>query len=476
MSALADVVIGVDAGTTSVKAVAIDASGTIVSMAASDAIPTATPSPGASVQSPAAIWDAFCDACRQLSASLPPSTRVQALAVAAQSGSVIPIVGPDAGEAAGEAITWMDTRSLPVVESWGAQTVETIRARSGWMPSPGLGLSTISWLRSTPRIRADRWASVDDYLMWKLTGSWLTNPSNAAGMQLMDVASMHWSPDLCSIAGIDASTLSTIRNSGDVAGVLHPSAGRVTDLPDSLPVVIGGHDQACAALGLDVTAPGSALLSMGTAWVLTMITDRAEITSIPAGFNLSPHVLTHRWSLSQNLGGLGAVIASELADLSGDPSFAIEFRGPSLDDPYFLPAIHQPDRTSWGVFTKPAADPESATRVRAVMEACAFEVRKAVEAAAPGTGLTELTLVGGGTRSEYLTQYIADTIGVPLTVRADASWPALGAARLAAGSRRWSPDIAAGMPSTTVQPHQSLDDTNDRRYAEYNRLMTGPRQ
>ncbi len=475
MSALADVVIGVDVGTTSVKAVAIDASGAIVSTAGSDAIPTGSPSPGASVQNPAAVWDAFCDACRRLSTSLPRSARVRALAVAAQSGSVIPVVGSAPDGSVGEAITWMDTRSLPVVETWGAHTAETIRARSGWMPSPGLGLSTISWLRSTPGIRVDRWASVDDYLMWKLTGSWLTNPSNAAGMQLMDVATMRWSPDLCAIAGVDSSMLSAIRDSGEAGGTLQSSA-ELTDLPDALPVIIGGHDQACAALGLGVTAPGSALLSMGTAWVLTMITDRAEITSLPVGFNLSPHVIAHRWSLSQNLGGLGAAVASELPDSIDASILTIGSRRSYPDDPYFLPTIHQPDRTSWGELTHPAEGQDPAVRIRAVMESCAFEVRRAVEEATTAVGLSELTVVGGGTRSEYLIQHIADTVGVPLTVRADASWPALGAARLAADALGWSPDTAATMPSTTLQPLESLDDTTERRYAEYNRLMRGSRQ
>ena len=165
MSLPVDVVVGVDAGTTSTKVVAIDPSGTLVATASSDPIPTDTPSPGASVQSAAAIWDAFNSACRRGAAALASSTSIRALAVAAQSGSVIPIVGSSTGDGADEVLTWMDGRSTALVEAWGATTVEAIRARSGWMPSPGLGLSTISWLRATAAIECDRWASVDDYLM-----------------------------------------------------------------------------------------------------------------------------------------------------------------------------------------------------------------------------------------------------------------------------------------------------------------------
>ncbi len=476
MSAPADVVIGVDAGTTSVKAVAVDPSGTIVATAGSDPIPTHTPAPGASVQSPVAIWDALSSACRRGSAALPSSTRVRALAVAAQSGSVIPILGTSTGDRADEALTWMDSRSQTLVEAWGAITVEAIRLRSGWMPSPGLGLSTISWLQATGAVECNRWASVDDYLMERLTGSWLTNPSNAAGMQFMDVSSLEWSAELCEIAGIDSSTLSMIRGSGERGGMLHPSSARSTGLPDSLPVVVGGHDQACAALGLGVTAPGSALLSMGTAWVLTMITDRAETSSLPESFNLSPHVVPHRWTVSQNLGGLGAALASEMTPAGEAIEIALASQSPAADDPYFLPTIHHSDRTEWGELTQSVSPHDPVARIRAVMEACAFEARRAVEEAAPTVKVSKLTVVGGGTRSRYLTQQIADTVGVPLTVRADASWPALGAARLAAESLGWSPDVASAMPSITVHPRRSPDDTGERRYAEYRRLMTGARQ
>ncbi len=469
MSEPVDVVIGVDAGTTSTKAVLIDASGVTVAAGSSDPISTHTPTPGASVQSPADIWTAFCTACRRAVSALDAPSNVRGLAVAAQSGSTIPIIdGADDG-AAQEALTWMDSRSLPLVESWDAPIVETIRSRSGWMPSPGLGLSTISWLAGQARPSVRRWASVDDYLLWNLTGSWITNPSNAAGMQLMDVSSKRWSPELCAIPGIDPSALATIRESGEPAGVLGPAAAHAIGLSGPIPVVVGGHDQACAALGLGVADVGAAFLSMGTAWVLTMITDRADVTAIPAGFNLSPHVAAERWSLSQNLGGLGAVLAAELVRLDA----SVAPGTPTLDDPYYLPAIHDHERTGWGTVTDPSAGRDPEVRVRAAMEACAFEVRRAVGETSAAIRLQELSVVGGGTRSRHLTQLIANTLGVALTVRSDASWPALGAARLAAESLGWSPDVTAVLPSTTVNPERPEDDVGDRRYAEYRRLMTG---
>ena len=395
---LAGVVLGLDAGTTSAKAVAVDRAGQILATAGSDPIATRSTPAGGSEQDPAEIWRALTTAGRRAVDDLRPGVRVAALAVAAQSGSVIPV--PPRGRAE-RAITWMDTRSRSVVESWPREVAGRIRALSGWTPTSGVGLSTIAGLRSTGsdgRPDSDstpvaRWASVDDYLMFRLTGHWTTNPSNAAGMQLMEVSTRTWSPELCRVAGIDASQLSTIAGSGTIAGGLTGEAAAALALPVGTAVVVGGHDQACAGLGLGAVDPGDLFLSAGTAWVLTVVTDRADVGALPSALNLSPHVVPGRWTASENLGGLGAMLAE----------------------------------------TPPA-------QTRARFEACAFRVGRALEEAgemAAGSG--DLILVGGGTRFSELVEVIADTLSRPVVARPEATWPALGAARLAGAALGWTP-------------------------------------
>ena len=385
---LAGVVLGLDAGTTSAKAVAVDRAGQILATAGSDPIATRSTPAGGSEQDPAEIWRALTTAGRRAADDLRPGARVAALAVAAQSGSVIPV--PPRGRAE-RAITWMDTRSRSVVESWPRAVGDRIRTLSGWAPASGAGLSTIAWLQAAGSHvegdwgPADRWASVDDYLVSCLTGQWATNPSNAAGMQLMEVSTRTWSPELCRVAGIDPSVLSPILESGFAAGTLTGEAAAALGLDAGTPVVVGGHDQACAALGLGVVDPGDLFLSAGTAWVLTVVTDRADVGALPPGLNLSPHVVPGRWTASENLGGLGAMLAE----------------------------------------TPPA-------QTRARFEACAFRVQRALEEAgemAAGSG--DLILVGGGTRFSELVEVIADTLSRPVVARPEAMWPALGAARLA---------------------------------------------
>ena len=399
---VAEVVVGLDAGTTSAKALAVDRAGRILATANSDAIATRSTPEGGSEQDPDEIWRALAAASRRAAEALGAGGRVAALALAAQSGSVIPVLS--SGRAT-RAITWMDTRSRSVVESWPRAVTDRIRDVSGWAPAPGAGLATIAWLQATgsgAEVQevsgpVDRWASVDDYLMFRLTGRWATNPSNASGMQLMDVATRTWSRELCRVAGMDPVLLSPILESGTAAGALTGEAAAALGLAAGTPVVMGGHDQACAALGLGAVDPGDVFLSAGTAWVLTIVTDRADIAALPPGLNLSPHVVPGCWTASTNLGGLGALIAG----------------------------------------SSPASAP-------AAFEACAGKVRQALEGAGDmGAGGAEMVMVGGGTRSGELIEMIADAVDRPVIPRPDASWPAMGAAALAAGTLGWAPRGAA---------------------------------
>lgn len=388
----AQVVLGLDAGTTSAKALAVHRAGRILAAAKSDPIATRSTPEGGSEQDPGEIWQALAATSRSAVGSLDHGVRVAALAVAAQSGSVIPV--PPSGHAT-RAITWMDTRSRAVVESWPHGVAERIRAVSGWAAAPGAGLPTIAWLQATGPDPSgegspgpvDRWASVDDYLMSCLTGQWATNPSNASGMQLMDVGTRTWSPELCRIAGIDQDALSPIRESGTLAGALTGDAAAALGLEAGIPVVVGGHDQACAALGLGVADPGDLFLSAGTAWVLTLVTSRADVAALPPDLNLSPHVVPGRWTASRNLGGLGAMLAD----------------------------------------TPPA-------RMRTAFKACALNVRRALDGAGEFAGGGELVMVGGGTRFGELVETIAGAVDRPVVARPDASWPAMGAASLAAAA------------------------------------------
>lgn len=447
----------------------MDQGGAVRAEAESDPIPTRSPEPRASEQDPEEIWQAVASAARGAVGGLPTGVRVAALAVAAQSGSVVPV---RASGQAGPVITWMDARSQDLVESWPPEVAGQIRTVSGWTPTAGYGLTTIARLarssnlarpeaaqpgpdakRATgqdsdsttgpaPTIRSGagpdgpktgldpvaRWAAADDYLMHRLTGRWATNPSNASGMGLMDVMARAWSPELCRIAGTDPSMLSDIIESGAAAGGLIPEAAAALGVPAGTPVVTGGHDQACAALGLGAVEPGRVFLSAGTAWVLTTVTNRVCASALPPRLNLSPHVIADRWTVSESLGGLGTQIAGAAPE---------EAR-----------AVFERCAQRVGEALTRATAAQAAAGDGELISVAGGESRP-LERQAQAAASDELILVGGGGRLSELVKVIAESTGRPVAAWPDASWPARGSAWLAASSLGWelSPGWALREPS-----------------------------
>lgn len=482
MASSLEVVVGIDAGTTSAKALVVDRKGNIVGSATSPPIETSVPEPGASEQLPEHIWQSVAAACAEALADLAMAPMVRAIAVAAQSGSVVPVRSE---ESTSSAVTWMDTRAGPLVSSWDQASTDLVRRTSGWTAAAGLGLATITWLRSTAAAGdVKRWASVDDYLVRRLCGRWITNPSNAAGMQLMDVATLAWSPELCALAGIEKGGLSTIRPSGSVAGPLLPEAASTMGLAPSTPVVIGGHDQACAAFGLGAETSGAMVLSTGTAWVLTIVSDRTETERLPPSFNTSPNVTPACWSVSTYLGGLGAAIAWALDQVGEELGARAEAESevgsdPSdRSDPFFFLRLDEVSGAGWGhlqptdaAVRTDTADPE--VLLHAVLEACVFEVKRAMDvAAAAGLRGDELTVVGGGTRSPHLLRLLSDVLDVDIVARPDTSWPAVGAARLAARSLGWPGAEPAALPATALTSRPAARRTLHQRYLAHSHLRT----
>lgn len=416
----------------------MDRDGAVWAEAESDPIPTCSPEPGASEQDPEEIWQAVASAARGAVGGLPTGVRVAALAVAAQSGSVVPV---RASGRAGPVITWMDARSQDLVESWPTEVAERIRMVSGWTPTAGYGLTTIARLaRSSGLARSEsaqpgpdpvcRWASADDYLVHRLTGRWATNPSNASGMGLMDVMARAWSPELCRIAGTDPSLLSEIVESGTAAGGLSPEAAASLGVPAETPVAAGGHDQACAALGLGAVEPGRMFLSAGTAWVLTAVTDRACAGALDPRLNLSPHVVAGHWTVSESLGGLGA----EIAEAAPKEARAVFERCAQR----VAEALTRAADAGGGSLAGTAQATTGARSLAGIAQTATTAGATAGIAQTTTIAGNELILVGGGSNLPELVKIVAEVTGRTVITRPDASWPARGAALLAASALGWS--------------------------------------
>jgi sugar (pentulose or hexulose) kinase len=394
--------------------------------------------------------------------------RIIALALSAQAGSVVPVDA--AGAPLAPMITWLDRRAEPIVAAWQADgAAARIRAISGWHPYPGLPIATIAWLgRHAPQVasRARRYLGAHELLVQHLTGRCVTDLSEGAEMLLLDQATGGWSVELCELAGIRVDQLADLAQAGTVVGPLLPAVAAATGLPPDLQVVVGGHDQCCAALGMGVTAPGELMLATGTAWVLTALASKTPVAQIPAGMELNYHVTPQVYTVSQLLGGFGATVEWWLEILlqplaPGPARYALFDEWLATSQPgahglHFLPlgGSAQTGGASPGGFVGLRLDHTRADMARAICEGVACEVRWAFDnLAAAGLPSQRMWMSGGATHSPLWPSILADVAGIPLYVARGSNWPARGAAILAGAgcgqlgdlpeaTVRWRPGLA----------------------------------
>ncbi len=521
-----DAILGLDIGTTSVKAVLFDLFGAELA-AAERACRLRTPQPGWVEQDPEEVWQAVLHVLRAVmdgtGLGVPSHGRPLALALAAQSGSLLP--ARQDGTPISPIITWMDGRTEALVHRWLVEGAEAkVRDISGWHLHPGLCLPAIAWLRQhQPDLfaTAGRYLSVNDFLVHRLTGRFCTNPSNGGGMQLLDVTSAEWSDELCALAGIGPGHLSPILPSGAVTGQITPEVSHLTGLPADTVVVNGGHDQGCTALGLGVTEPGRVLLGCGTAWVVTGVTDTPDVASLPPTLDLNFHpasdlslrgalatkqsptgpsgdcfaplVMTGasargRWTVSQSLGGLGASLewllrqcwpGTERAAAYANLDTELAQSTPSGNGLFFLPptgghSAPAGNRSGglWGL----RLDHTRADMARAVMEGAAYELRWALEPIRVGMPVERMWMIGGAASSSLWPSIVADVAGVPLSLPQPRHWPAVGAAILAGVGIGAFETLTAGqarfqMAVRQIEPDPGRMQIYGEHYPTYQRLV-----
>lgn len=444
-----DALIGVDVGTTSTKAVLFDFQGQELARAISAPYHNRTPQPGWVEQDPEEVWQAVLSVLHQIADQSGSQFVIRAICMAVQSGSMLP--ADQSGEPVYPIITWLDGRTEKLVADWKKSGKEQqVKSISGWSLFSGLPLPTIAWLRiHNPEVfqKAKHYFSVNDFIAFRLTGEFVSNPSNAGGMQLVDIRTGTWSPELCELAGISPDMLSRLQSSGTIIGRLKPDICAVTGLAADVILVNGGHDQVITALGLGINNPGSYLLACGTAWVFTGILSSPEMEKLPATLDLNFHAYPQRWTLSQSLGGLGASLEWWLnrawQDLAESTNRQERFASLNQEilqtsanqDLFFLPMTGghaDPATTRRGGFIGLDFNHTRADMARAIMESAGYELRWALDAIRDaGQPVKHLWMVGGAVQSLLWPTILSEITGIPISIPDYDNWPALGAAILA---------------------------------------------
>lgn len=484
--------VGVEVGTSAVKTVLYDVTGA-EHFSTRCAYRLLTPQPGWAEQNTEDLWLALLTALREIATAAASRGRIAALALATQAGSVAPVNAD--GAALAPLITWLDTRAQAIVDGWRHDGSATrIRTISGWHPHPGMPLATIAWMQRNlfPAARgAPCYLDVHGYLLQRLTGQAITDFSGAAEMLLLDRATATWSDELCALAGIDTARLPALAQAGTVVATLRPDVAAMTGLPAETFVVAGGHDQCCAALGMGITAPGQLMLASGTAWVLTALTPDLPVDQVPDNMELNFHVTPGLHTVSQLLGGFGAVsdwwmhvLWHNADDRHVQWEAALRESTPGARDLRFAPMGGSAQAGGGrGGFVGLRLDHTRSDMVRALCEGVAYEVRWALEILADAhMPAQHIYMSGGATRSTAWSRLIADVTGVPVHLPPAANWPARGAALLAGvgvgllaadvnqASERWRTSMQV------MTPDADLRNLYDDAYADYRAIVAALRK
>jgi len=483
--------IGVDIGTTSIKAVAFAPDSRAL---ATVSVPTQThyPRPDWAQYDPYEIWDAVCLVLRQLCQQLPADATPTAIAFTSMGEAAIPV---DArGEPTHPAIAWFDRRTTPQADWWRAQIGADETARiTGLNVRPLYGITKLMWLReNAPDAfqRTVRWLNMADYGAFRLCGVQATDYSLASRTMVLDLAHKRWSQQLLDTIHLPASLLATLTPSGVLLGRVHTAAAETTGLPEGLPVVSGGHDHVCGALALGITEPGDMFDSMGTAEGLLIALEQPQLDPevVAQGIEQGAHVAPDRTYAMGGLYFAGGCIDWIRRTLLAAPVHAdedatyaelielAEAAPPGSGGVFFLPHLRMAnppinDPRSRGAFVGLSSDTGPGHFARAVIEGVAYEYHQSFEATIAAFGLTpqRIIVTGGGARNRLLLQIKAALLGEPLLVPAVDEATCLGAAMLAgvgAGAYSGFADAAEQIQHviTRIEPDETLHGLYRERY------------
>ncbi len=433
--------LGIDAGTSEIKVLVIDAHGEIIASAGAS-LTVQRPQPHWSEQDPAQWWQASGQAIDTLRRKVGARwSEIQAIGLSGQMHGAVLLDHDNA--VLRPCILWNDTRSAAECALLTASASDLHRV-SGNLAMPGFTAPKIMWVaRHEPEIFA-RIATVllpKDYLRWVMCSEKISDMSDAAGTLWLDVAQRDWSGSLLAACGLSRKQMPRLVEGSQPAGILNADIARQWGLNDGVIIAGGGGDNAASAVGIGAINPGDAFISLGTSGVLFAVNDRFRPNPHSA-VHAFCHALPGRWHqmsvmlsaasclrwLCDLLGTTETTLLAEVATLSPEEQ---------QQAPLFLPYLSgertpHNDPLACGAFHGLTHASNRATLAYAVLEGVSFGLADGLQALNDaGTQLECCSLIGGGARSSWWAQLLADVLNLTIvTHRGGEAGGALGAARL----------------------------------------------
>ncbi|SFQ04239.1 xylulokinase [Amycolatopsis arida] len=473
MSALA-----VDVGTSMIKTVVFDDTGTEVAVAR-QATEVRRPRPGWAEQDMTAVWEAVVDTVRQVLPTVPGPVRFLALTAQGDGCWLV----DDRGEPTGPAVLWSDGRAAGIVERWrGTGVLERAFRHNGSLTFPGLPNAILTWLaeHDPDRLARSRAALYcGGWVFLRCTGERAVDESDASA-PFLDLGTRRYAPELVEAFGMEWARplLPEVRGDDRRAGTLTAAAAARLGLPAGLPVVLAPYDVAATAIGVGATSPGQACTILGTTLCTEVVRNgsaaRPAGTEEPSGLTVALDSAGTVLRAFPTLAGTEVLgWAARLLGLAG-PRDLVELAGrsgPGAGGLVFLPYLSPAGErapfldgdargTVWGL----SLEHGPADIARAVLEGLSYVIADCVAVAGVGAG--ELRVCGGGASSPLWCQLIADVTGLPVVRSADTEVGAKGAFLSGMVATGAAPDLAtAAARHVRVRTAAEPAPEQARRYA-----------
>jgi len=445
--------------------------------------------PGSLEFDPQRMWETFVRLTREALAELPPG-EVAAISTTSFRDGVVFL------DSEGETLyagTNRDARSVAQGFQMAQRHGETIYAATGRWPLGTDGAAHLLWMRqSRPEVyeRIDRVLMVSDWLVYKLCGTYCSEPSNASSSLLFDVKERSWSTEVVELLGLSPGILPPLRSPGELAGRLSPEAAESLGLTEDTPVVVGVADTQTACLACGAVRDGQTVAVAGSTMPLQLTLEEPLMDERHRSWT-GAHALDGLWSLECGAGLAG--IAYEWlwqAFGEGEPSedayalleakagcesrgSVVAFMGTWIAD---HGRLQFPSRVGFLAPFPMTFEPllTRSKMARAILESIAFAVRGNLKQLVEISGreVETLTVCGGLTKSFLFRQMVADVCQLPVRVPAAGEASGLGAAMCAAVGGGLHSDLREAarqmsMGEEVVEPNPTMRTTYRAAYKRW---------
>ncbi len=473
--------LGLDLGTSSVKAMLIDGDQTVIGVGHAG-LTVQRPHPGWSEQAPGDWLRATEEAIGALKASHPKElAAVKGIGLSGHMHGATLIDAKD--RVLRPCILWNDTRSH--AEAASLDVDPRFRALTGNIVFPGFTAPKLAWVKNNEPETFVKVAKVllpKDYLRLLLTGEYLSDMSDSAGTSWLDTGKRAWSVDLLDATGLTIAQMPGLVEGTDRAGTLRAELAAKWGLGADVVVAGGAGDNAASACGMGTVAEGQAFVSLGTSGVL-FAANASYLPKPESAVHAFCHALPNTWhqmgvilSATDALNWHSGVTGKSAGELTAELGDALKAPTGVTFLPY-LSGERTPhnDAKIRGAFIGLGHESDRAVLTQAVLEGVTFAIRDSLEALkSAGTKISRVTAIGGGSRSRYWLSSIATALDMPVDIPADGDFgAAFGAARLgliaATGA---APLSVCTAPETaeTVEPVSELTGAYEAAYGRYRAL------